>query len=286
MMGKIMLDNQIYLANYHTHCHFCHGEGSPLEYVEEALKKGFQAIGFSCHIPLPFQNSWAMKARDVPCYIETIQRLKKAYAGKINVYVSMEIDYLRGEVLSSYNSVILDKLDYVIGAVHCFKMHETGEYLNISGDEKRFQKILIGSFHGSVKELVMCYYSTVKDMVRTYKPDIAAHLDLIKKNNAGGLFFSEEEKWYRDEVMKTLETLINYKCAVELNTGGMVRAGMDTYYPSKWILQECKKLKIPVVLNSDCHRPDQLDSFFEHAIQDLNDIGYRHTDFQSMYWLP
>lgn len=38
------------LSNYHIHSTFCDGKNTPVEVVEAAIQKGFDAIGFSGHI--------------------------------------------------------------------------------------------------------------------------------------------------------------------------------------------------------------------------------------------
>ena len=39
-------------ANYHTHTSLCDGTASPEEMVLEALRKGFDHLGFSGHVDI------------------------------------------------------------------------------------------------------------------------------------------------------------------------------------------------------------------------------------------
>lgn len=42
-------------ANFHTHTSRCkHASGEDREYIEAAIKAGFQILGFSDHSPYPF----------------------------------------------------------------------------------------------------------------------------------------------------------------------------------------------------------------------------------------
>ena len=90
-----MHDAQLIWTNYHTHCYLDDGNGKPEEYVEEGIRKGLRALGFSCHAPLPFQADWVLPKSSLPVYIREISALKKKYAEKIEVYLGLEVDYLR-----------------------------------------------------------------------------------------------------------------------------------------------------------------------------------------------
>ena len=45
------------IANYHTHTARCgHARGEDREYVERAVERGLETLGFSEHVPLPFAD--------------------------------------------------------------------------------------------------------------------------------------------------------------------------------------------------------------------------------------
>ena len=56
----------------------------------------------------------------------------------------------------------------------------------------------------------------------------------------------------------TLKKIAETDCIVEVNTGGIARKKISSLYPSTWILDMCKHLKIPLTLNSDAHKPVKL----------------------------
>lgn len=260
-------------SNYHTHCFFCDGEGEPEEYVREAINQGFCAIGFSSHSPLPF-SPWTMKEERVEEYINTINALKAKYKGVIEIYAGLEIDYIRGIYGPRSGRFNKLNLDYNIGSIHTIKCENTGEYLNVDGSAEEFEKMLDLIFEGSMERFVQGYYGLVREMIEIHSPDIIGHLDLIKKNNRGGRYFNEDEIWYRDEVLKTLNTIAGSSCILEVNTGGMSRKYTDTFYPSPWILEECSRLCIPVMINADAHSPKNIGAYFNEAASALKDAGY------------
>jgi histidinol-phosphatase (PHP family) len=114
-------------------------------------------------------------------------------------------------------------------------------------------------------------------MVMEGTPDVLAHLDRIKKLNSGNRYFNEKEKWYRDEVIRTLEVVANKGCIVEVNTKGFYYGDIEDTYPSKWILQIANDLGIGTHLASDAHHPDHIRSGFGFGLKQLQSVGYRKT---------
>jgi histidinol-phosphatase (PHP family) len=250
----------LFEANYHTHTTFGDGLAVPEEFIKEALSLGFKAIGFSEHSPVPFFSTWNMKEEKLYDYCNTIKDLKEKYKGSIEVYLSLEIDYIKGisgPKSPKYQSL---GLDYVIGAVHYLKMPGQDEYMNVDGNKHKVEKLLKKGYGGDIKKVVGQYYKNVREMVDAQTPDVVAHLDIIKKNNGSNFLYSDDAKWYRNEVLETLETIAGKGCIVEINTGGISRGKTTSTYPGMWELKECKKLRIPVMLNSDAHSPEYLDA--------------------------
>lgn len=256
-------------ANYHTHTAFCDGQGEPEEYVLESINCGLQAIGFSSHAPVPFTNNWALQAQQIDEYCRTINSLKVKYAGLIQIYLGLEIDYLpqMSYRLSEFEEL---NLDYTIGSVHFCPEPIAGKFLSVNASEDNIIRLI--DFKGSVEEFVSSYYESVRNMVRSFKPNIIGHLDIIKKYNHGDKYFSENQEWYQAEVLKTLEVIAKNRAILEVNTGGLVRG--EELYPSKWIMKEARKLNIPVLINSDAHRPEAVNAKFSEAREALLEAGY------------
>lgn len=111
------------LSNYHSHCTFCDGRSTPEDFIKFAVAHGFRAYGFSSHSPLPFETFWNMSKDDMPEYLTEIERLKKKYSDRLEIYVGLEIDFLD----ESYNASIPYfrnlPLDYRIGSITFFRSH-------------------------------------------------------------------------------------------------------------------------------------------------------------------
>ncbi len=264
-------------ANYHSHSTYCDGKGSPEAYVAEALKQEMTALGFSSHAPLPFPNDWTMKDSLLEAYLAETAALKKKYHGRIELYTGLEIDFIHELMAPSDPFYAALGLDYVIGSVHVLRDEKTGDYPGIDYTEKDMDQLLAGSFNGDSRLLVQTYYSRVREMIRKGGFTILGHMDVIKKTNIGSKYFDEKESWYYEEVIKTLDAVQSAGVLLEVNTGNSRWQGIDSLYPSPWILKLCRQRKIPVVLNSDAHIPKRLSIHFKDALTALTAAGYRET---------
>jgi histidinol-phosphatase (PHP family) len=263
------------LINYHTHSHFCDGSSEPEAYVLAALEMGFAALGFSAHAPLPFDNRWSLKPDSVDEYLAAISALKTKYAGRIDVSLGMEIDYIPG--ISSSFSELKEQyaLDFVIGGVHLVKSAGSEQLWFIDGSPEGYDSGLADIFDNDIRRAVKCYFTQLWEMIREQKPDIIAHFDKIKMNNRGR-YFSTDDIWYRKYLYETIRTIASYGSIVEVNTRGIYKNRSDELYPAVWILRECFKLGIPVTVSSDAHMPEELIMQVPETMQLLKEIGYKN----------
>ncbi|HHY24565.1 MAG TPA: histidinol-phosphatase [Clostridiaceae bacterium] len=262
-------------TNFHTHCHFCHGIGKPEDYINEAINQGVETLGFSCHASLPFYTDWTMTEETQKLYPSTIRQLQENYLRQINVKLGLEIDYIpdvMGLDMQQYKESM--KLDYTIGSVHYMGCASSGEYLPADASKENFANGIKDVYSGDIRKAVEAYYLMLQDMAKRGGFDILGHFDLIKKNNRGEQFFSEDQKWYRDIVESTLLLISKQDLVVEVNTGGMSRNYIDTTYPSLWILEKCYNLNIPITLNSDAHSPSDVTAWFQGTAESLIKIGF------------
>lgn len=262
------------LTNYHTHTLFCDGKAEPEAFVSAALERNFIALGFSAHAPAPKQEAWTLTPESIPPYLAAVEELKQRYAGKIEIYSGMEVDYIPGYTGPSSPEIQNLGLDYTLGGVHIIELEETGEYLTVDGPQKEFERILKLQFHGDRKALVTHFFSLVRRMAEEHKPDMIAHFDLIKVRNKGEEHYRENEGWYKNAVLEALESIARSGAVLEINTGGLSRGKSDSLYPSTWILREARDAGIPVTVNSDVHVPEGIDALFPEAAAAAKKAGY------------
>jgi histidinol-phosphatase (PHP family) len=262
--------------NLHTHSYFCDGKEAPEEYVKRAIVLGYHTLGFSSHAPVPFENNFSLKEDRMDEYVTAIRALGEKYKGKINILLSMEIDYIPGITRNIADFKSVGSLDYTIGGVHLVRTKEKEDLWFIDGPKQESYDLGLNNlFNGNIRKGVEAYYNQVMEMILTQKPDIIAHLDKIKMHNKNR-FFAEDEKWYRDLVWKTLKCITDESdCIVEVNTRGLYKKRSDTFFPGPEILEQLHHLKIPVTLSSDAHLPLELNGYCEEALVLLKEIGFK-----------
>ena len=264
----------MFKTNYHSHSEFCDGTDKLEDYVVSAIDKGFDAFGFSGHAPLPFKNDWTIPKNDLLTYLNEAKRLKKNYKDDIELKIGLEVDYLESIMKPSDQFYHNLDLDFIIGSVHVLPDKNTGEFLGVEYIKKEMEQLINNTFGGNAQLLVKEYYRLVRDMSEHGGFDIMGHLDVVKKTNINSIYFNETEDWYKAEIDSTLECIADNKQILEVNTGQVLN-DPTRIYPSPWILQMAKSYDIPIMLNSDAHRPDHIDNYFEEAKLMITNAGYR-----------
>lgn len=261
-------------TNYHSHSHYCDGKEAPEAHILAAIQKNFLAFGCSSHAHVPFEAHWAMKEENKAKYVAEIRALQKKYADQIQVYLSLEIDYIPNMIGPAAVATEMN-LDYTVGSVHFVDAFENEIPWGIDGTRKEFQQGLEEIYKGDIQHAVTRFYELSRQMLEEDCPDILGHMDKIKMHNSQGNYFSESAAWYKKEVMRTLETAKSSGVIIELNPRGMYKKNLGDPYPSPWILKEIYQMGIPITLNSDSHHPKDIDRLFTESAQLLHEIGFR-----------
>ena len=230
-------------ANYHTHTSFCDGKNTPEEMVQEAIRLGCPAIGFSGHSHTPFDDSFCMSLENTKGYIDAVKAVQEKYGDKIKIYLGVEQDYDSPESTDGY--------DYVIGSVHY--VEKDGKYLSV--DESKETQIAIveqyygGDFYGFAED----YFKAVADVYRKTRCQIIGHFDIIAKFNREGDLFDPQHPRYQAAAQKALDALLETPAVLEVNTGAMARGYTTAPYPAKEFLSQWLAAGKEVIFSSDCH---------------------------------
>jgi histidinol phosphate phosphatase HisJ family len=262
-------------SNFHMHTIFCDGKSSPEDYVLVALNRGMESIGFSAHAPIGLAKVLNMKAEMVEVYFAEIARLKRKYAKQIEIYAGFEMDYLITENKNIIMKYVAEA-DYIIGSVHYIYDVKSAKYYSIADSVEDASAAFKEIGKGNNQVCVNAYYQDLIRIIREYRPTIIGHLDIIKKRNKGDIYFNENEKWYINLVSAVLDEVVLSKAVIEVNTGGISRGFCEELYPSNWILKECYRRKVPIILTSDAHKAEDINAFFIETIEQLKEIGFTH----------
>ena len=266
------------LSNYHSHCTFCDGRSYPENYVVFALANRFRAYGFSSHAPLPFETNWNMSSTDMPEYLAEINRLKKKYADRIEIYTALEIDYLDWSYNASIPYFKNLPLDYRIGAIHFLPIADPLCEKNmaaIDGPFEDYDFAVKHYFHNEIQLYVRRYFDSLSHMIDDGGFDIVGHIDKIYMHGQHFADFSVSAPWYVKLLSDCLEKVAQKGLMLEINTKNWTKK--QELFPHQSFLPLINELKIPVMVNSDSHYPDLINDGRPEAFELLKKAGFRST---------
>jgi histidinol-phosphatase (PHP family) len=268
-------------SSLHVHTVFCDGEDEIEAYCRAAWEGGFASLGFSAHAPVyaktGLPSDWHMKEDRLAPYLEAVRDAALRWAGKIPVYLGLEVDYIQdrmGPADPDYRDM---GLDYIIGSVHYVFPPGGGEPFTVDGPQEDFDRDVRSCFGGSGEALMETYWDALEQMIRAGGFDILGHMDLVKKNNRREEWFSLTGGRYLGKVRSLAARIARSGIVVEVNTGGLNRGKTKDVYPSREILALLRELRVPVTITSDAHRVPDLGGHYEDARRALSEAGYSGT---------
>ena len=167
------------------------------------------------------------------------------------------------------------KFDYLIGSVHHLGVLEDGAQWNIDGSFKVFKKGLDQIFHGDIFEATKRFYRFTCEMLQLGGFDIIGHFDKIALNASYIDGFCISDKWYNDLMEETLDLIKEKDVIVEINTKSFCKNSVT--FPNFAHLKQIKERNIPVMVNSDCHYPDNVTADFDVVYDKLKECGFKST---------
>ncbi len=263
------------LSNYHTHSKYCDGKNTLEEVTQAAIAQGVKSLGFSSHAPVPYAVLWCMKLDALPVYLKEIDDLQEKYKGQIQLYRSLEIDFVP-EVMGPADD-LFSKLDYRIGSVHFVDCIDENTPFEIDGSFAGFEQGLKAVFRDEIKKCIKRYFELTKLMLQNSTPDILGHMDKINIQNEVANYYATDETWYLKEVEEVLQLAKERDVIVEVNTRGIYRKKTTMTYPEPKILSMVREKQIPVTINSDAHMANEVTREFDYARNLLKDLGITST---------
>ncbi|MHA1991680.1 MAG: histidinol-phosphatase [Candidatus Hodarchaeales archaeon] len=270
------------LRDYHTHSRRCgHGLGEIEDYVKTAIVKNLKGIGISDHFPIGAVNKdpklketlkiASMEVEEFPRYIKEIKELEEKYKNKIDISISTEIGfYTPGGALSLQKKVLkpfMDDIDYIIGGIHDVKWHESPEILldpNLASEI--FRK------YGKDK-IILEYLNKLIKLVDTTFFDVIAHFDYYRMMYRPNNPIYSQNLWQK--LLDLLDKIKNKGMAIEINTSA-TRKSLRNQFPDDHIIKEIIQRKIPLLLGSDAHKPEEVGYMFEETLEKAKKWGLTH----------
>ena len=255
----------IYPQNLHTHGTFGDGHHEYEETVKRAIELEFTSIGFSEHAYTPVDPEPGMTPETTVFYKKRIRELKKKYEGVIDVYCGIELDL--------YSQDDPDDYEYVIGDVHYIE--KDGNYIVVDYSDPAVSVDNINKYYGGDGlKYAKAYYEEMCKIAEFKRCDIAGHFDLITKLTEKVFLFDVDSPEYKRYALDAV-TAVSEKIKVfEINVGAIARGYRTVPYPAPFILKRIKELGCGVVISSDCHNKDYLDTNFDLGIELAKSCGF------------
>ena len=227
----------------HSHTYRCgHATGDIEDYVKKALDYGIKYYGVSDHVFLPGINQPHMRGDYslLEDYIDTFYKVKKAYEGKMEMFLSFECEYCK--VFDEYYRYLLKEkhFDYLI----------CGQHMRFEDDKTSWWYLERGI------DGVIQYKNDIIEAMKSGLFLYIAHPDLFF------LKISEITPFIKDIVDEILDASLKYDVPLELNMQGLSRE--DRYskysnyyaYPCDFFWQRAKEKGVKIVIGGDYHNPD------------------------------
>ena len=256
-------------VNLHTHSRYCgHGSGELAQYVETAKSSGLSLLGISEHCPVP-DHRWhrsRMAFHQLETYMDECRNLQNA-TQELQIVCGFECDH-HPQYTNWYRERLIDSgfADYLIFGVH---------FLSDSNLSDVFVRKL-----PATRAWLHTYTDLYLDGLNSGLYQFGVHPDLF------GMFYT---RWDQEAISCSQAILSCAESAnipLEINGYGcrkpMIETdeGMRWQYPIRQFWELASQYDLQVIVNSDAHRPEDLDisgiGAYELAQQfDLNLVDWQ-----------
>ncbi len=245
---------QFVKANYHTHTTRCHhAKGTEREYIESAIKAGYETLGFADHSPYFFDGDYyshfRMSVSEAEEYVNTLSKLRDEYKSQIDIKIGFEAEYYPKyfEKLRSLCREI--GIEYLLLGQH-YTGNETDGVASTasSNDEDTFN----------------IYVEQVCEGIKTGAFSYVAHPDVI--NLGGGSVISnilgtkprrtkEQSELLFSGLCKICKAAKDISIPLEINLLGLHE---NRFYPTEELFMAISKVGATALLGCDAHSPNGL----------------------------
>ncbi len=237
-----------FTSTYHCHTQYSDGVNSPEEMINKAKEIGFTSIGISDHLvlhPTIANIDWAISLNHLDNYVCEIRNLQN---NNFDIKLGLEVDFFPEnpknkdllDIINRYN------FDYLIGSIHYIEEFPLD---HLKSDWEVLSQ-------AQINKIYMKYWENIKLMAETNLYSIIGHIDLPKK--LGFLPNIDLSKY----ITNALLAIKKNNLTIEINTAGIYKVCKEIY-PSDDILNQCKKLKISIMINDDAHSVDELGQYYK-----------------------
>lgn len=250
-------------ANYHTHTTLCDGTNTPEQVVQKAIELGFYHLGFSGHMDPDIHMDW-------PAYVAEIGRLKRKYAGQLDILMGVELDNM-------YDPSCCPGAEYVIGSTH-FLPVQTEVPMSVDNTPQMLQQLCDEFYGGDWYALCRSYYEFEAQVYDRTHCTFVGHFDLVTRFNDQQHYVDENSKAYLNPALEAMEHLVKQGVPFEINCGAVNRNRKSELYPRTELLRALHDFGGRIFINSDAHQCELLNGAFDVAVQKAIECGFTHVN--------
>ena len=259
----------------HTHTEFCpHGSREATEgFIRRAIELEFLSYSLTEHPPLPpgFEDPAPTKdcgiaAEDLEVYFQLAHRLKRKFAGEIELKAGLEVDYIPGHETWTRNLLTRYGLDIDDALLSVHFLEGKGGWRCVDHSPDDFHEGLLEPY-GSMEAVHRAYWFQVKQSILVdlgpYKPLRVGHLSLIHKFQRR--FPLENPFLFKPQIEEILDLIKANQMELDLDAAGLFKPDCLETYPPDWIVREAIRRGIPMVYGSDAHSVRGVGQGFDQA---------------------
>ena len=256
------------LTDYHLHLRTDAVDASAAEhftranverYREVASERGIAELGVSEHV---YRFQQALTVWSHPLWVEYAHDDLDAYCAFVREHTDLrlgiEADFVPGAEDRMANLLQARDFDYVIGSVHFVGQAAV--------DDDDYS---IWDSGASSEEIWRRYFQMLGEAARSGLFDVLAHPDLVKVWGRERPLPEGDLRRYYELAM---DGIADSDIAVEVSTAGLRKRSAELY-PAPAFLEMCLQAGRPVALSSDAHRPQDVGSGYEKALELLEQMG-------------
>ncbi len=224
-------------ANYHAHTYRCnHAVGREEDYVRQAIGAGFDIFGFADHAPYLFTGGYVSNIRMRPAqlagYVNTLEGLRKTYAGQIEIPIGLEMEYYPKHFRDTIAFYRDYPIDYVILAQHFLENEYDAPYCGRASDDL---------------DRLRAYCRQSMEAMQTGAYTYFAHPDLM--------YFHGDVKVYQEQMRALCREAKSVGLPLEINLLGLANG---RNYPNRFFWEVAAGEGCQAILGWDAHAPENV----------------------------
>jgi histidinol-phosphatase (PHP family) len=242
----------------HVHTSLClHAAGTMEEYVRAALDKGLAGLVFLEHFEAGINSprrTW-LTAEDFVYYREEGERLRRRYAGQIEIGLGVEVGYNPREVAATRAFLAAHSWDRV--GISCHFLEIDGHHYNLLSRDSLSLEVF--SAYG-VERVLAAYFKLLAEAVELLPGTVLCHLDAALRHHpeiAPALAAQSASP----VIERIFQGMAARRMALEINTSGFEHQRRE-HYPTPELLARAVPYQLARSVGSDAHRPEEVGRFF------------------------